>query len=723
MIKDYGKRVLQILLENKVKWSVLVLAVILTLGLIGYSIILFGGKLVIDEEKLILDATTTVETVDGKVIGELYHENRTPVSLDKIPTHVKEAFIAIEDGRFYKHAGIDVKAVTRAVYRDIIALGKVEGASTITQQLAKNLFLYNDKTWMRKTKEVMAAIYLEREFSKDEILELYLNSIYFGHGLYGVEAASQKFFSKSVEDLTVAEGALIAGLAKAPNGYSPINNPDKAMTRRNLVLKVMDEADVISTENRLKEQGKTLGLDVQEKQINPWVDSYIDLVMKEAAEKHQLTINELKRGGYRIVVNIDEVAQKIAYEEFQKDKYFPGNTEGVEGAFVMLDQEKGEVKVALGGRDYQLGDLNRVTVKRQPGSAFKPLAVFGPAMMKEEYEPYSLLKDEEITYGDYLATNLDGKYHGEISMYESLMKSTNASTVWLLDQIGIDYAKDYLTAMNMDISDEGLAIALGGLSEGVTPLNMVEGYRAFAHKGESIEPHSIQRIYNQSNELIAEAKPVSSEIFNAQVAWNMTEILRSAVEMGTAQAGEYSKELAGKTGTTGHPHVKGMSKDAWFVGYTPQYVMAMWMGYDRSDEDHYLTAGSSFPTELTKVILTEIDKQEPLIADFSKPSHVQAVPKPIKLPTITDVTTKYIFGGFPLIKGKISWKGSADDRVVYRIYRKQKDIDEKIGEVTGKQEFVIDQVTLLGANHFYVVPYDPLTKIEGEPSSTIKLSM
>lgn len=723
MIKSYGKRMLNILLKNKMKWSVLVLVIAFSLGLIGYSIILYGGKLVIDDEKLILDATTTIETVDGKVIGELYHENRIPVSLDKIPKHVKEAFIAIEDGRFYKHAGIDAKSVTRAVYRDIIALGKVEGASTITQQLAKNLFLYNDKTWMRKTKEVMAAIYLEREFSKDEILELYLNSIYFGHGLYGIETASQKFFSKPVEALTVAEGALIAGLAKAPNGYSPINYPDKAMTRRNLVLKVMDEANMITTEDRLKEQGKTLGLNIKEKQVNPWVDSYIDLVMKEAAKKYQLTINELKRGGYRIVVNIDEEAQKVAYEEFKKDKYFPGNIEGVEGAFVMLDQEKGAVKVALGGRDYQLGDLNRVTVKRQPGSSLKPLAVFGPAMMKEEYEPYSLLKDEEITYGDYVATNLDGKYHGEISIYESLMKSKNASTVWLLDQIGIDYAKGYLSEMNMDISDEGLAIALGGLSEGVTPLNMVEGYRAFAHEGKSIEPHSIQRIYSQSGELIAQAKPISTDVFNAQVAWNITEILLSAVESGTAQAGEYSKALAGKTGTTGHPYIEGMSKDAWFVGYTPQYVTALWMGYDRSDKDHYLTAGSSFPTELTKVILTEIDKQEPLVADFSKPNGVQTVPKPIKLPTITDVTTKYIFGGFPLIKGKISWSGSSDDRVVYRIYRKQEGIDEQIGEVTGKQEFVIDQVTLLETNHFYVVPYDPLTKIEGEPSITIKLSL
>src|SRR5690625_4890640 len=296
------------------KWPLLIISIALFLGLIGYFIILYGGKLVIDDEKLVLDTTTIIETTDGETIGELYHENRYPVTLDQVPKHVQDAFVAIEDVRFYNHAGVDMKSVARAVYRDIIALGKVEGASTITQQLAKTLFLYNDKTWMRKTKEVMAVIYLEREYSKNEVLELYLNAIYFGDGIYGIETAAQYFYSKSVEDLSVAEGALIAALAKAPNGYSPINNPDKAMTRRNVVLKVMNEAKMISTDTMLSEQGKTLGLNVKEKEVNPWVDSYLDLVMKEAAKKYSISINELKRGGYRIIVNIDEQAQKIAYE-------------------------------------------------------------------------------------------------------------------------------------------------------------------------------------------------------------------------------------------------------------------------------------------------------------------------------------------------------------------------------------------------------------------------
>src|SRR5699024_8366125 len=301
--------------------------------------------------------------------------------------------------------------------------------------------------------------------------------------------------------------------------------------------------------------------------------------------------------------------------------------------------------------------------------------------------------------------------------------SKNTSAVWLLDQISIDVSKDYLKKMNMDIPDDGLAIALGGLSEGLTPINMVEGYRAFVHKGEVIEPYTISRIYNRSGELIAEANPAKTEIFHPQVAWNMTEILSYTVEAGTAQEGKYDKALAGKTGSTQHPHVKGMVKDAWFVGYTPEYVTALWMGYDHSDQDHYLTTGSSAPTKLTKAILSKMDKEKSLAKKFTKPDYVRAVPQPIKLPSIKDIHVKYVFGGFPLIKGEISWTGSSDERVIYRIYKKEPDLDKKIGEVVGETAFKINDVTLLKSNYFYIVPYNPLTDMEGEPSETVELSM
>lgn len=692
------------------------------IGLLGYGAALFGGKLIVDQAGMVLDETTTIETQNGEVIGSLYNENRIYVPIDQIPEHLQQAYVAIEDRRFYDHSGIDIKSIIRAIYRDIIAMSKVEGASTITQQLSKNLFLYNDKTWSRKIKEAMAAIYLEKELTKDQILELYMNEIYFGHGLYGVEVASNYFFSKSVSDLTIAESAMLAGLAKAPNGYSPINHPDKALNRRNVVLQAMENAEFISAETRLAEQEKTLGLEIQEKEAKSWTDSYIDLVMKEAASDHQLSVDALKRGGYRIIVNMDSTIQKVAYDQFLNDEFFPGNTDGVEGAFVMMEGETGNIVSVIGGRNYQLGDLNRTVVKRQPGSTFKPVAVYGPALMQEErYTPFTLLPDQQMD--KYMVSNSDGTYSNAVTIYEALISSKNTSTVWLLDQIGVDYAKGYLEQLGMPIEDEGLAIALGGLAEGVTPLQLAASYRSFSEEGNIVEPLTIHRIFDRDNEIIFEDEARATSVFSPRVAWQMTEMLTETVNTGTASAGEYTKALAGKTGTTQHPHVEGQAKDAWFVGYTPEYVTAAWIGYDKSDENHYLTGGSSYPTRLTKAILTEVDRQTggALAAEFTRPDGVSELPKPIKLPQITNLRAAYQFGGFSLVQGKLTWEGSDDERVHYRIYLEKPGIDKRIGEVQGVTAYTINHALFRGSA-YYVVAYDPLTKLEGGRSEVVELN-
>lgn len=708
--------------KKRLKRLFIALCVFIIIGVIGYGIVFFGGMIIVDNDRLQLDATTTIETADGELISKLYSENRTLIGIDELPDHVKNAFTAIEDRRFYEHSGIDMKSVMRAGYRNIIARGKVEGASTITQQLAKNLFLYNDKTWGRKAKEVMAAFNLERRFSKDEILELYVNQMYFGKGVYGVETASQYFFSKSATDLTVAEGAMLAGLAKAPNGYSPVEHPEKALKRRNVVLQAMENAEVISAETRKEAQETSLGLEINEQEVDPSTDSYVDLVKKEAAEQHDLSVEELKRGGYRIVANIDETAQHIAYEKFKNDGYFPGNTGGVEGAFVMMEQETGKIVAAIGGRDYQLGDLNRVTAQRQPGSAIKPIAVYGPALMEDDkFNPYSLIPDQPIDYNGYKVENANKQYDGAVSLYQALIQSKNAPTVWLLDQIGIDNAKSYLDKMNITIEDDGLAIALGGLSEGITPLQLVESYRSFANNGKVIQSSTIDEIYGRDHKLIFHAEGKETPVFSSQVAWDMTEILMETVRSGTATAGQYGKALAGKTGSTQHPLVEGETKDAWFVGYTPEYVSALWMGYDNSDKDHYLTGGSAYPTELTKQILTEMDQQEGLADSFTRPEEVNGLEQPINLPEITDLKAEMEFGSSSLVKGKLTWTGSDDERIVYRIYLDQEGIDKRVGEVDGKTEFVVDNALFKG-NKYYVVPYDPLTKMEGKASESVELT-
>lgn len=710
-------------LTQKVKWLFLAVCLFIFFSLFSYGVILAGGSLIADDEKMILDAATVIETDEGDEIGRLYQDNRQLTSIENIPEHVQHAFIAIEDQRFYEHAGIDVKSVVRAVFRNIVAMSKVEGGSTITQQLAKNLFLTNDKTWTRKAKEAMAALYLEQTLTKEEILELYLNEIYFGEGVYGIETASQFFFSKSANDLTLAEAALLAGMAKGPNAYSPIHHPDRALERRNLVIDAMENAGYIEVSTSTTEKRKDLGLHLQESENNQWAHGYIDLVAKEAAQKHELSIDELKRGGYRIVVNLDETAQKAAYNKFQEDEYFPGNTEGVEGAFVMMDQKSGAIVSAIGGRNYKVGELNRITVERQPGSLMKPLAVYAPALMQTDaYTPYSLLVDQPVNHNGYIVSNADDHYADHVTMYEAIMHSKNAPAVWLLDQIGIDYAKSYLEKMDLHIDDEGLAIALGGLEKGLSPLELMQSYRTFVGAGNLIEAHTIDQIYDRKEQKLFEADPEAKEVFSPQTAWNMTEILAETVQSGTASAGEFGKALAGKTGTTQHPTVEGEARDTWFVGFTPEYVSALWMGYDKTDDHHYLTGGSSYPTRLTKDILTEIDKVKPLEEQFVKPEGTEDLPKPIELPSISNVQAAYQFSGFSLLSGQLSWEVShEDDRIVYRVYREKEGVDELVDEVTGATELVID-FPIFKENRYYVTPYDPLSKLEGKRSEIVELS-
>ncbi|MBM7571467.1 transglycosylase domain-containing protein [Aquibacillus albus] len=698
----------------RLKWPIIITGSTLLLSILGYLFIIFGGRFVFDEKQLILPATTTIVTEDQEKVGLLYEENRMPVTIEQIPEHVEQAFLAIEDRRFYDHAGVSFPSVARALYRDVISMQKAEGGSTITQQLAKNLFLTNEKTWMRKTKEVMAAIYLERNFSKKRILELYLNEIYFAHGIFGVGAASDFYFGKNVEALTVQEGALLAALSKAPNTYSPFHNPEKAKERRDLVLEQMNRYGMLETDEMLEYQGKTLGVQQREEVNQPWIDDYLAMVIKEAEEKYQLTLPELKRGGYKIVVNMNKKAQQIAYEQFQQDTHFYGSSNEVEGAFVLMNQESGKLEAVLGGRKYQLGDLHRAVIPRQPGSVMKPLAVYGPAMMLEDYQPYTFLADEQHSYDGYTAANADGQYDGTVTMYDAIRESKNAPAVWLLDQIGIGYSKSYLEKMDISLPDKGLSIALGGLENGLTPIQLVQSYRPFIHNGQWIKAHTIDRIENREGEQLDGGDLDEQEVFSPEVAWNMVRMLESVVTDGTGSEGEYAKALAGKTGSTQHPLAEGQVKDAWFVGVNPDYVTALWMGFDKSDASRYLTKGSAAPTILTKNILSELDKQQALTANFQVPKNITDLAEPIRhLPKIIDLEARYRFGGLSLVKGELTWTAARDERIIYEIYED----GEKIDEVEGKGSFTIDQVSIFSNHTYHVVPYDPLTDQRGEPSN------
>lgn len=710
-------------LLNK-KWIWIAVLCTIAVSFIGYGIIYYGGSKIVDEREFVLDTTTTIVTKEGEEVAQLYNQKRTLVPIDDIPEHVQEAFIAVEDKRFFEHAGIDSRSVFRALFRDILSGEKVEGASTITQQLVKNIFLTNEKTWTRKIKEVMAATYLEHNYTKEKILEYYLNTIYFGHGVYGVEAASDYFFQKKAEDLTVIEGALLAAIPKAPNYYSPKSNPEQTKERRNLVLRLMQDENYLSPEEAVRLSGRSLGVTIDEQQEKPWLESYVDLVIREANLKYHIESQELRRGGYKVVVGLNPDLQKIAYDSFQKDDFFPGSIDGVEGATVFLDSESGNVVAALGGRDFSYGDLNRVNVKRQPGSTIKPLAVYGPLLELPTFDPYTLIPDELKTYeGDYEPHNVDEKYQGEVSVYDALRLSKNTSAVWALDQIGISYAKDYLADMGIKIEDNGLAIALGGLSKGVTPIELAGAFRTFRDNGSYTEPYFIEAIYDKQGELLFSAKNKSSYVFDSQTAWNMTRILESVVQSGTAQPGSYTGPLAGKTGTTQLPGVTGGIKDSWFVGYSPEFVGALWMGFDQSNEEQYLTRGSSAATTLMKGILEEYSRIHTVATSFQMPDGVSDLEPPIELPVLENVKEKVKLDGLSL-KVELSWSPSTDKRVIYRVYRWEGSNKNMrlIGEVEGKGKATIKNISLFERARYVVVPYNPLTNQEGEPSNVVTVS-
>ncbi|HET7658462.1 MAG TPA: PBP1A family penicillin-binding protein [Bacillales bacterium] len=707
---------------KKIYLTAALFAGMFVLGFIGYIGILFAGNYVIQPEDLVFDSASKIVDVNGNLITKLYVKDRDPVPINDIPESVQHAIISIEDSRFYDHHGIDMKGILRALYTDVLAGSKVEGGSTITQQLAKRVFLSSDKTWLRKTKEAVIAINLERRYSKEQILDMYLNQIYFGHGAYGIATAADFYFHKKVGDLTVPEAALLAAIPNAPSLYSPIEHPENALKRRNLVLSMMAKQGYITPEQAVTYQQKTLGLHLHQTKKHAAYWTYVDMMLQEAKDQYDLSNEAVLKGGYTFVVPMNVHAQKASYQLFQDKSYFPGSdpNDPPQAALVLIDAKSGGVLAVQGGRNYVRKGINRVVVKQQPGSTFKPLAVYGPALETGKFSPYSLLKDKKIAYpafGGWQPHNYSGDYRGKMTMYDALRVSANAPAVWLLNQIGISTGKKYLHELGMNIPDKGLAIALGGLKYGVTPLQMATAYRAFDAGGKVVKPYFITKIYDRNGQLVGQAHPQEKQVFSPQTAWYMTKMLEAVVQNGTATRGNVDTDLAGKTGTTSIHSMPGVDADAWFVGYTPKAVGAVWMGYDKTNESHHLTGGSGYPTLLFKDLLKQLPEEQQLT--FHKPNGVNNLESPIRLVPIESVQAHMVLGSYGLPSVKITWKASEDERLIYRIYKVDGGKRVKIGSVTGKGTFTDQSVNPFAIPHYVVVPFNPQTKQEGKASKIV----
>lgn len=542
-----------------------------------------------------LAQTSSMYDMNGELMSELRgSENRIIVSLDEIPLHTRQAFIAAEDLRFYDHRGIDVYRILGALRSNLKSGSLAEGASTITQQLAKLTHLSAEKTIRRKLEEINLAFQIEKVYNKDEILAMYLNTVYFGRGAYGIQAAAQAYFGVDAEDLTLNQSASLAAIIKAPSIYAPHISPSNNRSRRQYILSVMAENGFISQEEKQAALDESIWVLAQEaeKQLYSW---YIDEALRESAELLGLSADEVIQGGFKIYTAYDARLQTIADEVYADSSFFPAAASDgtpIQSAMAVVDTNNGAVLAMIGGRDYTVRrGLNRATqMRRQPGSALKPLAVYGPAL-ELGYTTASVLLDEKTSFGGYTPRNAGDRYYGLVTMRTAIRNSLNTTAVRLLEEIGLDASIQYLNKMGIPTrnSDRNLSLALGSMTYGVTPVELAAAYVPYANGGIYHQPYCVEKIETVDGSNVYERKDSGKQVLSAQNAFLMTSLLQSVVSSGTGtRMLAANTPIAGKTGTVS---MTGGNRDIWMTAYTPEISVAVWMGYDQTDAKHKISNG------------------------------------------------------------------------------------------------------------------------------------
>lgn len=560
---------------------------------------------------------TIIYDQHGEIASKISASKIEGVGLKQIPEHMVHAVIATEDQQFYKHHGLNYFGILRALWTNMTNGEIMAGGSTVTQQLAKNVFLTHERTYTRKWKELIITKKIERTYSKDEIMERYLNQIYFGEGAWGIQRAARTYFGKEASELNLGESAMLAGLIKAPNALSPFKDMDKAMKRRNLVLSLMEKEAYITAEER--EEAEAQAIVLEGRKIDDYKGKYpyyVDHIIAEAIANYDLSENEVLAGGLKIYTALNPTLQEAAEEVLSDEKMFPpGEEQIVQAGAVFIDPRDGGINAIVGGRgEHTFRGFNRATqLKRQPGSTIKPLAVFTPAL-EQGYQVFDRLKDSPLNLNGYEPQNFDRSFRGEVTMYEALIRSYNVPTVWLLEQMGLEHGTEAVKRFGIPLTenDYTYALALGGMSEGVSPLQMAEAYSVFANDGLRVDAHAIIKIEDADGELLGKWHNNAVKVTDAETAQKMTFMLRGVINEGTGKNAQVKGwEIAGKTGTTQLPFAgQNGAKDHWFVGYTPEVVAAIWSGYDKTDEKHYLpnTSGATV-TKAFREIFVKSEKE------------------------------------------------------------------------------------------------------------------
>lgn len=534
---------------------------------------------------------STVYDRNGDAVATLYSKTRLWAPLGEIPKVLQDAFVATEDYRFYQHKGIDFRGIFRALYQDVKEGGKVQGGSTITQQLVKNIFFTQEKDVFRKIWEMAYAIRIEQQYSKARILEFYLNSIYMGNGAWGVQAAAEVYFGKSVQQLGIPESALIAGLARSPEYYSPFRHPQASRLRRNLVLELMGKHGYLTLEEVRKYQREPVRTLAQPG--TGVVGAYfVDYIVNVLRQETNYTEKYLRTSGLKIYTTMDRHVQSEAEKavgilpEEGPDRW------GVvqpQAAIVALDPKTGEILGLVGGKRYSAAQPNRaIRLYRQPGSAIKPFVY--AAAVESGYRPEDKMPDQPLAFivngKRWEPQNYDNKYRGMITLRTALEESVNTVAVELVQELGP--SKVFQVARHMglkslvatgDLNDQGLApLALGGLTKGTTLLELTGAYSSFANNGIYSKPYGIIKVYDHRGRMIFQQSRQQQRVISAETAAILTSMMEGVITRGTGVRANFGIPAAGKTGTT------NQNTNGWFIGYTMDLLTGVWIGNDQQNK-------------------------------------------------------------------------------------------------------------------------------------------
>lgn len=565
------------------------------------------------------DQSGEVYDTDGSLIALLKNDrNIVYLTSDQIPDQVKQAFVSIEDKRFYKHKGFDPFAILRAVQSLISKNSITQGGSTITQQLARNIYLTHTVKWERKVEEIFIAMALEKKYTKDEILEFYINNIYFSNGYYGIEAASQGYFSKGADELSLSETAFLCAIPNSPGSYDPLTHKENTLKRRDLILDNMYEDGVISEAEYSQAKNETITLNPYKPSFTrTWAHTYIyecatQALMEATGEDYDTCRENLYTGGYRVYTSIDMDTQALLQNTIDEQlaDYNTMNNNGtyaLQSSAVCIDNSTGLVTAIVGGRTQEdiSADYNRAYMSfRQPGSSIKPLLVYTPSL-ERGYSASSTVMDSKEADGP---SNSSGRYSGAISLRTAVEQSKNTVAYKLFRELTPEVGLSYLLNMNFSSiveEDYTLSAALGGFTKGASSLEMTAGYATLANEGVYRLPTCITMITDMSGNIVIMPDQEEHQVYEPSAAREMTNILEGVLTRGTARGkGIPDMPCAGKTGTTND------NIDGWFVGYSAYYTTGVWVGFD-SPRGVSALAGSTYPVGIWNSFMTELHEGLP----------------------------------------------------------------------------------------------------------------